>query len=76
MADVSWRKNQIKSSLSRRDEVVINRLRIGYIHNVVRSGADQPECTTCQCPLTVKHILVECSDFNNTRNKHISLLPL
>jgi len=23
-----------------------------------------------QCPLTVKHILVECSDFNDTRNKH------
>jgi len=34
------------------------------------SGADQPDCTTCQCPLTVKHILVECSDFNDTRNKH------
>jgi len=33
-------------------------------------GADQPEWTSCQCPLTVKHILVECSDFNNTRNKH------
>ena len=36
----------------------------------VDSGTDQPECTTCQCPLTVKHILVECSDFNDTLNKH------
>jgi len=62
-----------KSSLSHRDKVVINRLRIGHTrctHSYLLSGADQPECTTCQCPLTVKHILVECSDFNDTRNKH------
>jgi len=25
---------------------------------------------TCQCPLTVKYILVECTDFNDTRNKY------
>jgi len=62
-----------KSSLSRRDEVVINRLRIGHTrctHSYLLTGADQPECTTCQCPLTVKHILVECTDFNDTHNKH------
>ena len=23
-----------------------------------------------KCPLTVKHILVDCSNFNDTRNKH------
>jgi len=28
------------------------------------------ECGTCQCPLTVKHILVECVDLNDVRNKH------
>jgi len=64
--------HQKKSSLSRRDEVVINRLRIGHTrctHSYLLSGADQPECTTCQCPLTVKHILVECADFNDIRNK-------
>ena len=62
-----------KSSLSRRDEVDINRLIIGHTrctHSYLLSGADQPECTNCQCPLTVKHILVECSDFNDTRNKY------
>jgi len=31
---------------------------------------DIPECGTCQCPLTVKHILVECVDRNDVRNKH------
>ena len=31
---------------------------------------DQPECGTCQCALTVKHILIECVDLNDVRNKH------
>ena len=26
---------------------------------------------TCQCPLTVKHILVECVELKDVRNKHI-----
>ena len=26
---------------------------------------------TCQCPLTVKHILVECVDLKDVRNKHL-----
>jgi len=34
------------------------------------SGDDIPECGTCQCPLTVKHILMECVDFNDVRNEH------
>ena len=34
------------------------------------TGDDLPECGTCQCPLTVKHILVECVDLKDARNKH------
>jgi len=26
---------------------------------------------TCQCPLTVKHILIECTDFRDIRNKEV-----
>ena len=33
-------------------------------------GDDLPECGTCQCPLTVKHILVECVDLKDVRNRH------
>ena len=40
------------------------------------SGADQPECMTCPCPLTVKHILVEYTDFNDTRNKYFATSSL
>ena len=53
--------HQPKSSLSRRDEVVVKRLRIGHTwctHSYLLTGEDQPECTTCQCPLTVKHTVV------------------
>ena len=39
-------------------------------HSCLLSGADQPEFTTCQCPLTVEHILVGCTDFNDTRTKY------
>jgi len=30
----------------------------------------QAECGTCQCPLTVKHILMDYVDFTYVRNKH------
>jgi len=51
-----------KTCLSRRDTVLLNRLRIGHTcltHSFLLTGDDLPECGTCQCPLTVKHILVE-----------------
>ena len=62
-----------KTCLSRRGSVLLNRLRFGHtrlMHSFLLSGDDIPECGTCQCPLTVKHILVECVDLNEVRNKH------
>ena len=59
--------------LSRRDSALLNKLRIGHTrltHSFLLSGDDLPECGTCQCPLTVKHILVECVDLSDVRNKH------
>jgi len=61
------------TSFCRRDVVIINRLRIGHTrltHSYLLAGGDQPECVTCQCPLTVKHILIECTDFRDIRNKY------
>ena len=57
----------------RRDTVLLNRLRIGHTrltHSFLLLGDDLPECGTCQCPLTVKHILVECVDLKDVRIKH------
>ena len=38
-------------------------------HSYLLLGDDQPECGSCQCPFTVKHILIECIDLNDVRNK-------
>jgi len=43
--------------------VLLNRQRIGHTrltHSFLLSGDNLPEFVTCQCPLTLKHILVEC----------------
>ena len=53
--------------------MIIDRLRIGHTfltHSYLLAGGDQPECATCQCPLTVKHILIECTDFRDIHNKY------
>ena len=35
-----------------------------------RCNSTCPATVTCQCPLTVKHILIECTDFRDIRNKY------
>ena len=42
-----------KTCLSRRDTVLLNRLRIGHTrltHSFLLTGDDLPDCGTCQCP--------------------------
>ena len=61
-------------SLSRRD-AVIQRRRIVHTrltHGYLLSGTDQPECSACHCPLTVKHILVDYHALTSSRNKHFT----
>jgi len=62
-----------KTYLSHHDTVLLNRLRIGHTcltHSYLLSGDDLPECGTCQCSLTVKHILVDCVDVKDVQNKN------
>ena len=57
----------------RRDEVVLTRVRIGHshtTHSYLLKGEERPECVGCQTPWTVKHILLECVDFRQTRVKY------
>jgi len=66
---------QCKSSLSRRDAVLINRLRIGHTrltHSYLFWGDDQLVCSACQSPLTVKHFLIECVNFAAIRSRYFS----
>ena len=63
-------ENKQKTCLSRHDSILLNRLRICHTrltHSYLLSGDDITECGTCQCPLTVMHILMECVDFNDVQ---------
>ena len=58
---------------SRRDAVIINRLKIGHsrlAHSYLLSGDDQPTCTKCDAVLTVKHILLDCPELRDVRLRH------
>ena len=50
----------------RREEVVITRITHSYLFNHKK----QPFCIVCNQPFTVKHILIDCIDFLQTRNKY------
>ena len=57
--------------LSRKEDVVLTRLRIGHTrltHSYLLQREEQPVCIGCNEPLTVKHIVVDCVDFLQTRN--------
>ena len=58
--------------LLKREEVIITRLRIGHsklTHSYLLSGELQPECISCDCPLSIYHLLLECCDFTPIRNR-------
>ena len=51
----------------RRDEVVLSRLRLGHsylTHSYLLKGELPPECVTCNCRLTIRHILVDCIEYD------------
>ena len=61
--------------LPRRDECIIHRLRIGHTyitHGFLLRKEDPPECITCQLPLTVEHILLNCLVFTSIRHKYFT----
>ena len=54
----------------RREEVVLTRLRIGHTritHSWLLNHDEQPNCTGCDVPFTVKHFLLDCFDFHQAR---------
>jgi ribonuclease HI len=72
-------KTVFRGSLSRREERILHRLRIGhshYTHSYLLRDEDQPMCVACQCPLTVEHILVSCIDFSHVRLKYFNASSL
>ena len=51
---------------TRRENTVLNRLHIGYsylTHSFILRREEAPVCIACSAVITVKHILIECADF-------------
>ena len=62
--------------ISRYDSVLLNRLQIGHsrlTHSYLLGGDDSPSCQSCLIPLTVKHILVECANLRDIREKYFAV---
>ena len=57
----------------RLEEVVLARIHIGHTritHSYLLNREQPPQCVGCNKPFTVCHILLECVDFSNVRNKY------
>ena len=66
------------SHSSRREEVIIARLWIGYClfsHVHLLRGTPGPICDTCGEPLSVQHLLLQCRRFDCFRRTLLSLVP-
>ncbi|CAF4924610.1 unnamed protein product [Rotaria socialis] len=63
----------VSSSQIRRWETVLTRLRIGHTRithgHLMTNSREQPNCDTCHVPLTVPHILLSCTLYNNDRKQ-------
>ena len=64
-------KNQPK--ISRKEEIILSRLRIGHshiTHSYLLKKEEAPYCIPCQKPYTIKHMLTECIDLKLIRKKY------
>ena len=67
-----WKHSSRKS---RREEIILARLRIGhthFTHSFIRRGEPPPECISCDCDYTVKHILFDCAEYSHFRNSYLN----
>ena len=65
--------------LNRRDGVILRRLRIGHTrltHQYLLRREVPPQCPSCNCALTVVHIILECQQYNSVRQKYVSITTL
>jgi len=68
--------HNVSSSLSRYDSVLINHLRISYTrvtHSYLLKGESHPVCEVCHFPLTVKHLLVDCTRYSTARQRYFGV---
>ena len=61
------------TKLTRKNSVIYTRLKIGHsklTHQYLVTNDEIPFCVGCQKNFTIKHILTECLDFRDTREKY------
>ena len=66
IANCSCRFRQRITGLS---TAVSSKLSSCLTHEFLLKGEPPPECIPCNCPLTIKHLLIECGDFNDVRQR-------
>ena len=44
-----------------------------FQHCYLLKEEDPPQCIACDCHLTVKHVLFDCVDFIESRNRHFNV---
>ena len=62
--------HRLVPKLSRREEIVLARLRIGHTrvtHSCLLNREERPYCIGCDTPFTVRHFLLDCADFGRER---------
>ena len=74
-----WGERCLPPYFSRREEVVLCRARIGHsflTHSFLLRAEPPPVCRSCQCRLTMRHLLVECPRLAQYRVGNVSLSTL
>jgi ribonuclease HI len=66
----------LSSRSSRREEIVLCRIRIGHsylTHSYLLKGEEAPQCIPCFTELNLSHIFIHCVDLAHIRNKYFSV---
>ena len=69
---------QSSSRRSRREEVILCRLRVGHTygtHGHLLRGEERPLCSRCNEPVTVAPVLLACRHYARKRRVHLGRLP-
>ena len=64
---------------NRKEDIILTRLRIGHsrlTHKHYLLNEEFPECIPCDCPLTIKHVLIECVDTADIRRQYFNCSDL
>ena len=64
---------------NRKEDRILTRLRIGHsrlTHRHYLVNEDFPECIPCDCPMTIKHMLIECIDTAEIRRQYFNCIDL